>query len=297
MNFKNSKVVVTGGAGFIGSHLIRYLLNEGAEVLAIDNLFVGKKEFISDGCLFKKLDIRFKEAKEVIWDFEPDVIVHLAAIHYIPYCNENPGETFDVNVMGTRNLLEACEAEFLFASSAAVYPPLNGALREDLHGPIGIYGKTKLIGEDLVKLHNKKAIIARLFNVYGPNDTNPHLIPEIVNQIKEGKRKIELGNLTPRRDYIHVDDVCAAILALLKHDKEGVYNIGTGVEYSVNEVVEVVNEILGEEILIVQDKRRIRKVEREHLLADITKIQNEIGWKPEKRLKDGLKKLIEGRSE
>lgn len=297
MNLKNSKVVVTGGAGFIGSHLIRYLLNEGAEVLAIDNLFVGKKEFISDGCLFKELDIRFKEAKEVIWNFKPDVIVHLAAIHYIPYCNENPGETFDVNVMGTRNLLEACEAKFFFASSAAVYPPLNGALREDLHGPIDIYGKTKLIAEDLVKLHNKKAIIARLFNVYGPNDTNPHLIPEIVNQIKEGKRKIELGNLTPRRDYIHVDDVCKAIITLLKHDKEGVYNIGTGVEYSVNGIVEVVNEILGEEIQIVQDKRRMRKVEREHLLADITKIQNETGWKPKIKLKDGLKGIIRNNKE
>ena len=292
MNLKSSKVVVTGGAGFIGSHLIRYLLNEGAKVLTIDNLFVGKKEFISDGCLFKKLDIRFKEAKEVISNFEPDVIVHLAAIHYIPYCNENPEETFDVNVMGTRNLLEACEAEFFFASSAAVYPPLNGALSEDLHGPIDIYGKTKLIGEDLVKLHSKKAIIARLFNVYGLNDTNPDLIPEIIEQVREGKRKIELGNLTPRRDYIYVDDVCKAIIALLKHGKEGVYNIGTGVEYSVNEVVEVVNEILGEQMQIAQEKRRIRKIERAHLLADITKIQNEIGWNPKIRLKDGLKKLI-----
>lgn len=293
MNLKNNKVVVTGGAGFVGSHLMHYLVKEGAEVLVIDNLFVGKKEFISDRCLFRKLDIRSKEAKEVIRNFEPDVIVHLAAIHYIPYCNENPEETFDVNVMGTRNILETYEPELLlFASSAAVYPPLNGALSEDLHGPIDIYGKTKLIGEDLVKLHNKKAIIARLFNVYGPNDTNPHLIPEIVNQIKEGKRKIELGNLTPRRDYIHVDDVCAAIVALLKHGKESLYNIGTGVEYSVNEVVEVVNEILGEEIQIVQDKRRVRKVEREHLLADVAKIQNEIGWNPKIRLKDGLKKLI-----
>ncbi|MCK4733477.1 MAG: NAD(P)-dependent oxidoreductase, partial [Methanophagales archaeon] len=218
----------------------------------------------------------------------------LAAIHYIPYCNENPGETFDVNVMGTRNLLEACEAEFFFGSSAAVYPPLNGALSEDLHGPIDIYGKTKLIGEDLVKLHNKKAIIARFFNVYGPNDTNPHLIPEIVDQIKEGKRKIELGNLTPMRDYIHVDDVCKAIIALLKHGEEGVYNIGTGVENSVEGVMEIVSEILDGEIQIVQDKRRMRKVEREHLLADITKIQSETGWKHRIKLKEGLKRLIGG---
>jgi UDP-glucose 4-epimerase len=289
----NGKVVVTGGAGFIGSNLVRYLLKEGAEVLVIDNLFAGKKEFISDGCAFNKLDIRSEEAKEVVRNFKPDVIVHLAAIHYIPYCNDNPEETFDVNIMGTRNILESYKPElFLFASSAAVYPPLNKPLTEDLHGPIDIYGKTKLIGEDLVKLHNKKAIIARIFNVYGPNDTNPHLIPEIIGQIRGRKRKIKLGNLTPRRDYIHVDDACEAIIALLRHGKEGIYNIGSGTEYSVKEVVEIVSEILSEEIQIVQDKRKMRKIERGNLLADIAKIQNETGWRPKIKLRDGLKDLI-----
>lgn len=294
MSLKGSKIVVTGGAGFIGSHLTHYLLNEGAKILIVDNLFTGRKELISDECMFKKLDIRSKELKKVLKKFEPDFVIHLAAIHYIPYCNANPEETFDVNVMGTRNLLEASRGvNFLFASSAAVYSPLNKALtEEDPCEPIEIYGKTKLIGEDLVKHYCEKAIIARIFNVYGANDGNPHLIPEILSQVKEGKRKITLGNLEPKRDFIHVDDICKAIIALLEHCENGTYNIGSGACYSVKEVVEIISEIMGEDISIVQDKRKIRKVERKLLLANITKIQKETGWKARVEIKDGLKKLV-----
>lgn len=292
---KGKKVLVTGGVGFIGSHLTRHLLNEGAKVLVVDNLFVGKKVFLPDGAFFEEIDIRSKKMKRVVEKFEPDVITHLAAINYIPYCNANPEETFEVNVMGTRNLLEVSRnIEFFFASSAAVYPPVKGLLTEDMYGPIDIYGKTKLVGEDIVKLSCKKAIIARFFNVYGPNDMNPHLIPEIIKQVKEGKREIKLGNLIPKRDYIHINDVCEAIITLLKFRKQGTYNIGTGIEYSVKEIVDIVSKIIGEEISILQDRKRMRKVEREGLLADITKIQNDIGWNPQVDIIDGLKKLLNG---
>jgi UDP-glucose 4-epimerase len=291
---KGKKVLVTGGAGFIGSHLTRHLLNEGAKVLVVDNLFVGKEEFIPDGVLFAEIDIRSKKMESIVEKFKPDVIIHLAAIHYIPYCNANPEETFDVNVMGTRKLLEVSrKIDFLFASSAAVYPPVEGPLTEDICGPIDIYGKTKIIGEDLVRLNCEQAIITRFFNVYGQNDMNSHLIPEIIKQVNEGKREIELGNLTPKRDYIYVDDLCRAIIKLLKLNRKGTYNLGTGIEYSVKEVVEIVSQILGEEIKILQNRKRKRKAEREHLLADITKIQSDTAWKPRIKLKEGLRKLLD----
>ncbi len=294
MKLKDKKVLVTGGAGFIGSHLSYHFLKEGSEVLILDNLFVGNKEFIPEGALFKKIDIRSENLADIINEFEPDVIVHLAAIHYIPYCNANPEETFDVNVMGTRNLLEAIseDVDILFASSAAVYPPTNGPLTEDLYGPIDIYGKTKLVGEDLVRMNCENAIIARLFNVYGPDDTNPHVIPEIIEQIKAGNLQIRLGNLTPKRDYIHIDDVCKAIITLLKSGNEGVYNVGSGIEYSVKEIIEIISEILNKEIKIIQDVKRIRKLEREHLLADIKKIEDEVGWYPKINIENGLRKII-----
>lgn len=293
MNLKGKKVVVTGGAGFIGSHLVQRLLNEGSKVLVLDNLSVGNEEFIPEGALFKKMDIRSRNLDSVMAEFEPDIVVHLAAVHYIPYCNANPEETFDVNVMGTRNVLKASKAKmFLFSSSAAVYPPLNRPLTEDLYGPIDIYGKTKLICEDLVRLYSEEAIIARLFNVYGPNDPNLHVIPEIFKQINDGKRELKLGNLTPKRDYIHVDDVCEALIVLLKHGNSGKYNVGTGNEYSVKQIVDIISEIIGEEINIIKDAKRVRKVEREHLLADITKIKTKTGWKPKIDLKEGLKRTF-----
>lgn len=293
MSLNGKKILITGGAGFIGSNLVNHLIKEDVEILVIDNLFVGNNKDLSDVVGFKRVDIRSEELKNVINDFEPDNIIHLAAIHYIPYCNANPEETFDVNVMGTRNLLKASEGiKILFSSSAAVYPPLEGPMNENLFGPIDIYGKTKLIGEDLMGYYNPKAIIARFFNVYGPNDTNSHLIPEIFKQIGEGKREIKHGNLTPKRDYIHVDDVCEGLIVLLKHGKSGKYNIGTGKEYSVKEIVTIVSEIIGEEINIIKNENKVRKVEREHLLADITNIKIETGWKPKIDLKTGLKQTF-----
>lgn len=293
MKIDGKKIMVTGGAGFVGSNLVKYLLVEKAEILVIDNLFTGKKEFIPPEVKFENVDIRSSEIKEVITDFKPDIIIHLAAIHYIPYCNENPEETFDVNVMGTRNLLEASEGiKFFFASSAAVYPPLDGPLDENIVGPMDVYGKTKLIGEDLVKLYSN-AIIGRFFNVYGPNETNPHLIPEIIDQIMDCTESIELGNLSPKRDYIHVDDICSGIISLLHANTPGVFNIGTGHEYSVTEIVDAISEIINRDIKIIQDKNRMRKVEREHLLADITKIQDKIDWNPHMNLNSGLENLLD----
>lgn len=291
MNLKGKNVVITGGAGFIGSHLAQHFLNEGSKVLVMDNLSVGKKEFIPDGALFKKVDIRSKDLKSIMDVFEPDIVVHLAAIHYIPYCNANPEETFDVNVMGTRNLLKALnnDIKFFFASSGAVYPPIEKPCTEDLEGPIDIYGKTKIIGEDLVKLYCKNPIIGRIFNVYGPRDLNPHLIPDIMEQLQKGEHKIKLGNLTPKRDFIHVEDVCRAIITLLEQNKSGTFNIGSGKAYSVKEVVDLISKSLDEKIEIIQENHRIRDIEREVLLSDITKIHKETGWKPKIKLEEGLK--------
>ena len=273
----------------------------------VDDLSFGKKEFLplsNEKLEFQKCDITDKAAlANVLEKFKPEISVHLAAIHFIPYCNEHPMRTSEVNIMGTRNLLECCRKVkpdiLFFASSAAVYPIRDGANKEDSSlGPTDIYGLTKVIGEDLTKLFHKetgiKTLIGRLFNVYGPNETNPHVIPEIVNQLKSGKRKISLGNLEPKRDYIHVEDAVTAIITLINEfeGKFDVFNIGSGKEYSVKQVVQYAQEALDEKIEIVQDKDRMRKSDRLHLLADISKIQAEVGWKPQWTLKKSLKELI-----
>lgn len=305
MSIESSTILVTGGAGFIGSSVTEQLLSKGADVHIFDNLFTGKERLVPDGAKLHEIDIRDSELNSRAQNINPDIIIHLAAIHYIPYCNENPKEAFEVNVMGTRNLLEAAREidqveKVLFTSSAAVYPPREEPNTEDsILDPMDIYGETKLIGEDLMKLYSQEAGVptasARLFNVYGPNETNSHLIPAVVEPVQEGARTIELGNLTPKRDFIHVTDVASALLTLVE-EFEGdyrAYNVGTGNEHSVKEVVEKTSEAIGEDIEIEQDPERVRESDRSHLRADISRIQTELGWSPNVTFVDGLRKLLD----
>jgi UDP-glucose 4-epimerase len=186
-----------------------------------------------------------------------------------------------------------------FASTAAVYPIEDKALKEThrLH-PMDIYGLTKLTGEHLCHEFYLETgvdtIICRFFNAFGPNETNPHLIPEIESQLRKGLRTIKLGNLTPKRDFIHTYDMASAVRKLITMEKMGydIYNLGRGIEYSVVEIVEAFERQIKEKVNIEVDPGKIRKVEREHLLADVSKLKN-IGWEPEWGIDDGVKNLIE----
>lgn len=301
------RILVTGGAGFIGSHLVKQLLESNYHVLVIDDLSVGKIDLLpsfSEKFDFVKADINDKLVlANTMEKFKPEVVIHLAAIHFIPYCNEHPMRASEVNIMGTRNLLECCRKVrpdiLFFTSSSAVYPIRDGANAENSPiGPTDIYGITKVIGEDLVSLFHwetgTKTIVGRFFNVYGPNETNPHVIPEVIDQLSSGRREIELGNLSPKRDYIHVLDIVSAIIALLEqfNGKFDIFNIGCGREYSVGEIVEECAQIIGQEIKIRQTKARIRTSERMHLLASIRKIQEVTNWSPKKEIREGLRGLL-----
>lgn len=303
-SLEHHRILVTGGAGFVGSHLTSALTSQDAEVGVVDNQFAGTEDYVPQSATFWDIDLRADELGDVVKTFSPTVIIHLAAIHHVPYCNQHPREAFDVNVVGTRNLVSAatdCEAlnTLIFASTAAVYPPRSGPNSEDSEtGPIDPYGKTKLVGEDLVENYHHKtgspAVSARLFNIYGRNETNPHLIPEIISQLKEDPNEVELGNLSPKRDFIHVSDVVDALLAMLNgfEGEYRTYNVGTGVEYSVREVVETCSEALGTEITISQDEDKIRESDRPHLQADPARLQSELDWEPTIEFVDGLRQLM-----
>lgn len=304
MGFEGKTVVVTGGAGFIGSAVSRAMLERGANVHVIDDLFAGRVDLVPDGATFHEIDIRTEDLRALFVDIEPDAIVHLAAIHYIPYCNDHPEEAYAVNVLGTRRLLDAARRvrslrKVVFASSAAVYPALDGPLSETVEpGPLDVYGETKLLGEDLMRLFNLDTGVptaaARLFNVYGPNETNPHLIPAIIDQLAGGEREVELGNLSPKRDFVHVSDVARALVTMTS-DFEGefqAFNVGTGRSISVGEVVETAGRALGETITIRQDDSRMRPSDRPDLQADPTRIETELGWEPTVGLADGLGELV-----
>ena len=302
----NKRILVTGGAGFVGHHLVQRLSNEQSnKIYIIDNLSFGRKELIPNkkNVIFYKVDVCSKEILKIIIKIKPHIVYHLAAIHHIPYCNENPEETFSVNVMGTKNLLDILlkiKPEFLFfASTAAVYAPDKGPHNEKTSetSPIDIYGKSKLVSEDLCYLFYTKTkvptMIGRMFNIYGPEETNPHFIPSLMEQINNRKKIIKVGNLYPKRDYIHVEDIVDYLFKLYTAINSGfhIFNIGTGKEYSVRETLNILNSFVEHKITIVQTAGLKRKVDRPHLLADIRKISQKVKKASHIDFREGLSGL------
>ena len=300
---KNKRILVTGGAGFVGHHLVQKLSDEQSnKIYIIDNLSFGKEELIPDrkNIIFYKSDVCSQEIVKIISRIKPQIVYHLAAIHHIPYCNEHPDEVFMVNVMGTRNLLNILlriKPEFLFfASTAAVYAPEKGPHNEETSeiSPIDVYGRTKLIGEDLCCLFYEKTkvktVVGRLFNIYGPEETNPHVIPSLMEQINKRAKTIRVGNLYPKRDYIHVKDIVAYLFELYTAIDSGfhIFNIGTSKEYSVKETLNILKSIVEHEITIVQTAGLKRKVDRPHLLADIRKISQRVKKASHLDFREGL---------
>jgi UDP-glucose 4-epimerase len=300
------RVLITGGAGFIGSAIVPYFQQKGCEVFVLDNLSFGKRNLLPslDDQHFFFCDILDKDKVcEVLQTVEPSIVIHLAAIHFIPYCNLHPFEISDINIRGTENLLNSIKkissvSKFLFASTAAVYPISDNPISEQFETkPLDIYGLTKLTGEWLCEKFNNETkidtIICRFFNAFGPNETNPHLIPEIDDQLKSGKRTLRLGNLTPKRDFIHTHDMADAVWRLTNLDNVNfdIYNLGRGIEYAVTEVVQAFSDLLNEHISIEVDPSKVRKVERQHLLSDVAKLKS-IGWEPQYSLIDGIDTMI-----
>jgi len=188
----------------------------------------------------------------------------------------------------------------VIASTAAVYDISDEPCREtDIPRPLDIYGISKYTCEWLGQLYAAQTgapcIAARIFNAVGPNETNPHLVPELLNQLIRGHSTVSLGNLEPYRDYIDTRDLAGALICALDHEQDGfdVFNMGTGEEHSVKEIVQICENILGRQIEIKQSPDRIRKVDRMHLCANIDKIREATGWQPKVEIKETLKELLE----
>lgn len=291
----------------MGLRLARLLAAEHTVCIA-DSLRYGAWRFSDDErkslCL-SEIDIRNPEQVATlmaIW--RPEIIVHLAAIHYIPECENEPALAVSTNVTGTLNLLQWAPAgsRFIFASSGAVYKPENAAHDEATSetDPSDIYGLTKLHGEQYVKAMAEKrglaAVIVRLFNVAGPGETNPHLLPEMVAQLHAGRDRIELGNLTPLRDYIDVRDAAsgfaaAALGGRVNPGETCIVNLGSGQAASVQDVVTKLQDISGIRFAVVQHPDRIRKVDRPLLLANNSRMDAFFDWRPRYSLVDSLTAL------
>jgi UDP-glucose 4-epimerase len=290
------RILITGGGGFVGRVLVR-LLSIDHEVCVVDTMQMGRDRFKeAEYTLFKLVQVDICHADDVqrvITEFRPEVIVHLAAIHYIPLCEKEPGSAIQTNVVGTSNLLAACppDCRFVFASSGAVYSPSDDPHHEERSeiGPRDIYGFSKLHGEQFVRYFTESkglpSVVVRLFNVVGPGETNPHLLPEIVAQMKAGRSAVRLGNLWPKRDYIHVRDAAAGFAAVALKGVVGsgetvTVNLGTSQQYSVEEIINRLRSLSGKPFVVESDPDRVRAVDRPYLGAAIGEIARRFGWAP-----------------
>jgi UDP-glucose 4-epimerase len=298
------RALVTGGAGFLGHHLIKLLLKEGWAIAAIDNFFAGKREhiepFTSDAnfILYEGdiTDLHF--VKRVLRAANPEIVFHLAAIHFIPFCMAHCGETLKVNVVGTQTILDAIEEfpikKLVFASTGDVYLNSDNPHQEnDPVSPRNIYGISKLFGEQLISLvriknPSSEFITARLFNIYGPGETNPHLFPDILACLRKA-RILRLGNMEPKRDYIFVGEVAKALhLLALYEGRETTFNVGTGTGTNVWDIVKNLENLLGSPLQVETDPLKLRKVDRPNLVANVSRLKQELGWAPSVPLERGL---------
>jgi len=278
-------------------------------VIVYDNFSKGKRELLPKNSknliVFEGDIIDGKKMKKIMKKYNPGLIYHLVAIHHIPTCEKNPEKTIRVNIEGTQTLLntirELNKIRLIFASTGAVYSDIKGCLSEDVPlVPRDVYGITKVACEELLKHHHAKyglnIFIARLFNTVGKRETNPHVVPAIIRQIKQNKKKICLGNIHSKRDYIHVEDVAQALFRLGNVEtsiKFDIFNIGTGKEYSVCEIVDLCSKILNKKLTPVRVPGRIRRTDRLSQLANIKKINDLTSWKSKKTLYDALRDVME----
>ncbi len=314
MNLKDKKVLVTGADGFIGSHLVESLLNEGCHVKA----FVYYNSFNSWGWLdtLSKEDLRRIEvftgdvrdpngARTAVRGM--DVVFHLAALIGIPFSYHSPDSYIDTNIKGTLNVLQACRdfniERIIITSTSEVYGTAKYVPIDEKHPLQGQspYSASKVgadkIGESFYRSFNMPVVIARPFNTYGPRQSARAIIPTIITQLLNGVKEIYLGSLHPTRDLNFVSDVCRGFISLA-HCDEAVgreVNIGSGQEISIGGLAELIISLFNSDSIIISEDKRKRpeRSEVERLLCDNRLITELTGWKPEFSLKRGIEKTIE----
>ncbi len=295
--------IVTGGLGFIGNELVRQLKSAGKPVAIIDNenRIAPQLDDLSDVPLYK-IDITDSQSlNETMALLKPECVFHLAAIHYIPECNAQPERTLRINVEGTLAVLNAAKnsgcAKMVFASTGAVYHDAEEPLTEEaLIAPVDIYGWSKWFAEELCRSQhaNMSITICRLFNNIGLRETNPHIVPEIMQQLQNGNRVLQLGNTKPIRDYISTRDTASALIQLSQHKHEAteIFNIATGQGASVDELIQCLSEILKEKIEVRTDPARFRPADKQVQLADISKLKKALQWEPQYTMQQVLQELL-----
>lgn len=304
------KVLVTGGAGFIGSHVADALVARGLDVHVLDDLSGGRRANVPESAIFHELDIRSDEAADLIRREQFDALLHFAAQMDVRRSVADPRFDADVNVLGFLNLMEAGREaglkKVVFASTGgAIYgepdPAVNDAGPQPEHHPqrpVSPYGITKLVTEKYLHFYETAYgipyVALRFGNVYGPRQ-NPHgeagVVAIFAERLLDGRQPVIYGHGEQTRDYVYVGDVVRAVLAGLDHEGSDVVNVGTGRETSVNELFRALNVIT--EAAADEVHAEGKPGEQQRSVLDVSHAAASLGWHPEVSLEDGLRKTVE----
>jgi UDP-glucose 4-epimerase len=301
------KAVVTGGAGFIGSHLTEELARQGYQVVILDDLSTGKRENIE--ALVKRDRARFVQGS--ITDLpllkklfsSIDIVFHLAAIPSVPRSIENPLASHEANITGTLNVLLAARdngvKKVIYASSSSVYgdTPTLPKTENMPPNPQSPYAVTKLAGEGYCQVFQEvyglPGACLRYFNIYGPrqdlDSQHAALIPRFISQILQGKPPVIFGDGEQTRDFTFVKDAVAATILAAESDATGIFNIGTGNRVTINQLTEFILKVTGKDLKPLYQQSRSGDVR--HSLADISRAKG-FGYEPQYSLEDGLRETI-----
>jgi UDP-glucose 4-epimerase len=299
------KVLVTGGAGFIGSHLVDRLILEGHEVVVVDNLATGKRRNINRAARFYKMDIQSWRLERVFRNERPNVVMHLAAQMDVRKSVDDPMFDAQVNVLGTLNVLQQAVKhgvrKVIFSSSGgAIYGEQETYPAPETHvmKPLSPYGLSKLCGEQYLSYFQRvsglQAVSLRYANVFGPRqdpEGEAGVVAIFIQKMLNGEQAVINGNGRQTRDFVFVDDVVEANLMMMGQETQGTYNVGTGVETSINDLFRILVQHTGSTCKEMHGPAK--KGEQARSVIDSTKLRHEVSWEPKADLSDGLKKTVE----
>ena len=301
------KILITGGAGFIGKYLVKYLLEKGENVSILDNFSNSDKK---STILFEKNGVKIFEGDITNFDDvskatkDQEIVIHLAAKISVLESIKNPAETFRINVNGTKNLLAICKnnniKKVIIASSAAVYGEGDKKIKvkeEKKKNPISPYGESKMKMEEEIEKNNSSNemdyIILRFFNIYGIGQTSEYagVITKFLEKIKKNQSLTITGDGTQIRDFVSISDVICSINNAIGYNKSGIFNIASGNEITINELANLMIELSGKKLDIknMADKQG----EIKYSQANILLAKQKLGYVSKINLKEGIKKLLE----
>ena len=299
------KIVVTGGAGFIGSHLVDRLVLEGHEVAVVDNLSTGKRKNLNRAARFYKMDILSSGLERVFRNERPSLVLHLAAQMDVRRSVQDPVFDAQVNILGTLNVLEQAvkhgARKVIFASSGgAIYGEQEVFPAPESHPtrPLSPYGISKLSAEHYLSYYQRVSgiqyVSLRYSNVYGPRqdpEGEAGVVAIFTRKMLAGEQPIINGNGRQTRDFIFVEDVVEANLAAMGREVHGTFNVGAGVETSINELFRILGDLTKSGCKELHGPAK--KGEQARSVIDAGLLRQELGWEPKVPLREGLERTVE----